>query len=63
MEHFQQYVPVDSETSTISIPGVGEKEVHSDRFHHILFGGDLLTESVHGGVNTPEAIPSGGRTA
>ena len=43
MEHFQQYVPVESETSKISIPGVGEKEIHSDKFHHILFGGDLLT--------------------
>ena len=23
--------------------GLGEKEVHTDTFHHILFGGDLLT--------------------
>ena len=43
MEHFQQYVPMESETSKISIPGVGEKEIHSDKFHHILFSGDLLT--------------------
>ena len=43
MEHLQQYVPLETETSTINIEGVGEKEVHADRFHHVLFGGDLLT--------------------
>lgn len=40
---FQQYVPLHSETNTVTIPGVGEKEVHADRFHHILLGGDQLT--------------------
>ena len=41
MERFQLYVP---ETSKLTIPGVGEREVHADTFHHVLFGGgDLLT--------------------
>ena len=43
MEHFQQYVPMTSEVSKLSIPNVGEKEIHADTFHHILFGGDQLT--------------------
>ena len=43
MEHFQQYVPINTETSKLTIPGVDEREVHADTFHHVLFGGDLLT--------------------
>ena len=37
VEHFQQYVPLKMETGKLTIPGVGEREVHA------LFGGDLLT--------------------
>ena len=43
MEHLQQYAPVVSELGKLSIPGVREREVHSDNFHHLLFGGDQLT--------------------
>lgn len=43
MEHYQQYVPMMTEVDKLSIPGVGEREVHADRFHHLLFGGDQLT--------------------
>ena len=43
METIQDCVPVHSETTTVEIPGIGEKEVHADWFHHILFGGDMLT--------------------
>ena len=43
MEHFQQYVPLETETSTVDVEGIGEKEIHADRFHHVLFGGDQLT--------------------
>ena len=43
MEHFQQYIPLKMETGKLTIPGVGKREVHADTFHHILFGGDLLT--------------------
>ena len=43
MEHLQRYVPSETESSTIDIEGIGEKEVHADHFHHVLFGGDLLT--------------------
>ena len=43
MEHLQQYVPLEMESSTINIEGIGEKEVHADHFHHLLFGSDLLT--------------------
>ena len=43
MEHLQQYAPVASEVEKLSIPGVGEREVHADKFYHLLFGGDQLT--------------------
>ena len=43
MEHLQQYAPVVSEVGKVSIPGVGEKEVHADNFHNLIFGGDQLT--------------------
>ena len=43
METIQEYVPVHSEMTTVDVPSVGEKEVHADWFHHILFGGDMLT--------------------
>lgn len=42
MEHLQQYAPVISEVDKLSILGVGEKEVHADKFHHLMFGGDQL---------------------
>ena len=43
VEHLQQYVPLETEVDKLSIPGVGEREVHADKFHHLLFGGDQLT--------------------
>lgn len=43
METLHTYVPTQTEKTVIHIPGVGEKEVYGDRFHHILFGGDMLT--------------------
>ena len=43
MEHLQQYVPLETEVDKLTIPGVGEREVHADTFHHVLFGGDQLT--------------------
>ena len=43
MEHLQQYVPLETESSTINIEGIGEKEVYADHFYSVLFGGDLLT--------------------
>lgn len=43
METIQKYVPVHSEAVTVEVPGVGDREVHADQFHHILFGGDMLT--------------------
>lgn len=43
MDTIQQYVPVHTEAVTVDIPGVGEKVVHGDWFHHIIFGGDMLT--------------------
>lgn len=43
MEHHQQYVPLQTETSKCTLPGLGDKEVHANTFHHVLFGGDLLT--------------------
>ena len=43
MENLQQYVPLAMEVDKLSIPGVGEREVHADKFHHLLFGGDQLT--------------------
>ena len=43
METIQKYVPVQSESTSVDVPGVGEKQFHADWFHHILFGGDMLT--------------------
>ncbi len=43
MELLQKYVPVHTEEMLVEVPGVGEKKVHADRFHHVLFGGDMLT--------------------
>ena len=34
---------METETSTIVIEGIGEKVVHADKFHRVLFGGDQLT--------------------
>ena len=36
-------MPLETEVDKLSIPGVGEREVHADKFHHLLFGGDQLT--------------------
>ena len=43
METLQKYVPVQSEDAVVEIPDVGEKLVHADNFHYVLFGGDMLT--------------------
>ena len=43
MENLQQYVPLAMEVDKLSIPGVGEREVHADKFHHLWFGRDQLT--------------------
>ena len=36
-------MPMTTEVTKLSIRNVGEKEIHADTFHHILFGGDQLT--------------------
>jgi L1 cell adhesion molecule like protein len=43
MDTLQKYVPVHTDDIVVDIPGIGEKTVHADSFHHILFGGDMLT--------------------
>ena len=43
METLQKYVPVQTEEAVVEIPDVGEKLVHADNFHYVLFGGDMLT--------------------
>ena len=44
MEAIQKYVPLHSEKIEVEIPSVGKKQVtFADRFHHLLFGGDMLT--------------------
>ena len=39
----------------VTVPCVGKKEVHTDTFYDVVFGGDLL-QSVHGGANKLEAL-------
>lgn len=44
MEEIQKYAPLHSQRIEIEIPGVSEKqETFADDFHHLLFGGDMLT--------------------
>ena len=44
MEAIQKYVPLHSEKIEVEIPSVSKKQVtFADRFHHLLFGGDMLT--------------------
>ena len=53
MEHLQQYVPLETVSSTINVKGIGEKEVLNDHFHHVLLGGHL---------NVPEEASMSGAT-
>ena len=44
MEAIQQYVPSHSERVEVKVPGIDNKQVtFADWFHHLLFGGDMLT--------------------
>ena len=43
MDTLQHYVPVVSDEVNTYIPEIGERTGHADSFHHILFGGDMLT--------------------
>lgn len=44
MEHYQQYVPINSTEDHYTDPSNGDViDIHIDDFHHILFGGDQLT--------------------
>ena len=43
MEELQDYVPTVTEEVDLSIPNVGDRIAHAVYFHHILFGGDMLT--------------------
>ncbi len=43
LDHLHQYVPSQSISQDVEVPGCSESfRVHADYFHHILFG-DLLT--------------------
>lgn len=44
LEHLHQYVPTESSTERFKFPQSDETmDISIDRFHHVLFGGDLLT--------------------
>ena len=44
MEHVHQYVPTNTDTVNVDLPGSGGKlELTKNSFHKILFGGDQLT--------------------
>ena len=45
MEHYQKYVPTNSTEEQYVDPSNGDViDIHIDNFHHILFGGDPLTD-------------------
>ena len=46
MNTIQKNVPIQTEETTVQIPGIGKKMAHADLLHHILFGGDTLTSNV-----------------
>lgn len=59
MDTLQKYVPVHSEEMTVDVPGIGEKKVYGDWFHHVLFGGDMLTAKRAEAANISGAILPG----
>ena len=49
MKSLQKYVPVHTDEMSVEVPGIGDRKVYADSFHHILFGGDMLTaKRAHG---------------
>ena len=44
LDHLHKYVPITSTTEMVMDPHIGSQiPVEKDLFHHILFGGDMLT--------------------
>ena len=52
METLHKYVPTQTTMERIDVPNSESFEVPLDRFHYLLFGGDLLTaKRARGGQN------------
>ena len=44
LDHFHQYVPTESSTERFKFPqSIETMDINIEHFHHVLFGGDLLT--------------------